>query len=241
MATALVCIAKNEDNYIHEWIAYNKKLGFDKIILYENDWKSNIEDDFVEVRQMNGGRMQITAYNHFLKNNTEYSWAAFFDVDEFLVLLKHKNVNEFINDYFAKKNPRAISLAWYVYGDNGQEMVVDGNFSVLERFTMRGAKPFSLGKSIVNCQFKNTIMIDPHCCNHNGLDTSYNLCQPSSLKNPQVDVAYINHFFTKTKQEFEIKIKRGRADCSSIRDISEFDIHNQNEVLDLNALNFMKS
>ena len=36
MKVALVCIAKEEDNYIQEWIDYNKKLGFDDIIIYQN-------------------------------------------------------------------------------------------------------------------------------------------------------------------------------------------------------------
>ena len=34
---ALVCIAKNEDNYIQEWITYNKLIGFDDIFIYQND------------------------------------------------------------------------------------------------------------------------------------------------------------------------------------------------------------
>lgn len=34
MQTTICCIAKNEDRYIHEWIAYHLKLGFDKIYIY---------------------------------------------------------------------------------------------------------------------------------------------------------------------------------------------------------------
>lgn len=34
MKTALVCIAKNEDNYIDEWIEYHLMLGFDRIFVY---------------------------------------------------------------------------------------------------------------------------------------------------------------------------------------------------------------
>ena len=36
MKVALVCIAKNEDNYIQEWINYNLKLGFDKTLVKES-------------------------------------------------------------------------------------------------------------------------------------------------------------------------------------------------------------
>lgn len=34
MKTAIVCIAKNEDNYINEWIKYHTKLGFDYVCVY---------------------------------------------------------------------------------------------------------------------------------------------------------------------------------------------------------------
>ena len=47
MKIALVCIAKNEDNYIHEWINYHLKLEFDSIFIYENDWESNVINDKV--------------------------------------------------------------------------------------------------------------------------------------------------------------------------------------------------
>jgi len=39
MTTALVCIAKNEDHYIEEWIAYHLKLGFDHIFIYAYNWE----------------------------------------------------------------------------------------------------------------------------------------------------------------------------------------------------------
>ena len=39
MKIALVCIAKNEDDYIEEWVNYHLKLGFSKIFIYENNWR----------------------------------------------------------------------------------------------------------------------------------------------------------------------------------------------------------
>jgi hypothetical protein len=34
MKTALVCIAKDEDHYIDEWLLYHLKLGFSDIFVY---------------------------------------------------------------------------------------------------------------------------------------------------------------------------------------------------------------
>ena len=37
---SVICtVAKNEDNYIDEWLEYNLTLGFDKIHIYQNFWR----------------------------------------------------------------------------------------------------------------------------------------------------------------------------------------------------------
>lgn len=103
MKIVLVCIAKDEDNY-------HLKLGFDHIFIYENDWNSGIKNEKVTNIHVKGHRQQIPTYNNFIKNNkSNYDWVAFIDVDEFLVLKKHKNIHEFINDY---KNEDAIGVNW---------------------------------------------------------------------------------------------------------------------------------
>ena len=37
MRTALIAIAKNEQLYIAEWIEYHLSLGFDRLIIADND------------------------------------------------------------------------------------------------------------------------------------------------------------------------------------------------------------
>lgn len=39
MTNAVVCIAKNEDLYIDEWLLYHFKLGFGRAWVYQNDWR----------------------------------------------------------------------------------------------------------------------------------------------------------------------------------------------------------
>ena len=38
MKLALVAIAKDEDNYLREWLDYHFKIGFDEIYVYQNNW-----------------------------------------------------------------------------------------------------------------------------------------------------------------------------------------------------------
>jgi hypothetical protein len=88
MKVALVCVAKWEDYYLKEWLDYNEKLGFDKVIMYQNEWRTELEHPILEKRISDGRSIQVPTYNHFLNTEREYDWVAFFDCDEFLVLKK---------------------------------------------------------------------------------------------------------------------------------------------------------
>jgi hypothetical protein len=60
--------------------------------------------------------------------------------------------------------------------------------------------------------------------------------------NGKNDIAQLNHYFCKTKPEFQMKISRGRADTlkgQGIRTWKDFDDHNFNEVEDNLAKNFL--
>ena len=41
---ALVAIAKNEENYLKEWVDYNLKIGFTDIYVYQNNWRYDRDD-----------------------------------------------------------------------------------------------------------------------------------------------------------------------------------------------------
>lgn len=234
MKIALVCIAKNEENYIQEWIDYHIKIGFDQIFIYENDWKSDIINDKIVTIPVNGSKMQLQCYNHFINNyKTIYDWAAFIDVDEFIVLKKHKNINDFIEEY---KQYGSVGLNWVLFGDNNLKF--EDNYSLLKRFTKRQSTPNPHIKSIVNLKKTSTMYVHNHIgecvdTNHKRIDNS-----PFNYDGP-IDVAQINHYFCKTKEEFIEKVKRGRADTGTLRDITDFEAHNFNEIEDLTAYNFM--
>ena len=146
MKIALVCIAKNEDDYIQEWVNYNKKLGFDDIFIYQNDWICQIDEPNLIKIEFNGLNQQTNAYNNFIQNyHNNYDWVAFFDVDEFLVLKKHNNIKEFIMDY---DEYSSIGINWVLFGDNDLNSV-DNNYEVLSRFTKRQSSINPHIKSII--------------------------------------------------------------------------------------------
>lgn len=235
MKVALVCIAKNEDHYIQEWVDYNLKLGFDQIFIYENNWRCPINNPNVTKIPFDGNTKQVESYNNFIQNYTDkYDWAAFFDVDEFLVLKKHNNIKSFISDYTSHQ---AIGINWYYFGANNHEKV-NNNYSILERFTMRGKNFDKHVKTILKLNKK--IRMEVHNPNVNLIGADGIPFSGPFHVNGGCEVAQLNHYFTKSKEEFQLKVKRGRADTSTIRPLTEFDSHNFNEVEDLLALNFFK-
>ena len=78
MKTTIVAIAKRENKYIREWIEYYLKLGFDNIVLYDNNDKddellSDVVNDYIDsgfiiydTTFIDKGFSQIQAYDHFL-------------------------------------------------------------------------------------------------------------------------------------------------------------------------------
>lgn len=235
MNVALACIAKNEDLYINEWLEYNLYLGFDKIFIYKNDWSFDIDSPFVETISVEGRGKQEVVYNHFLNRyKYEYDWVAFFDVDEFLVLKKHNNVKEFLNDY---ESFTAIGINWHLFGDNNQPKPTN-DYSVLNRFTRRGLKLDKHIKCIVKPNSIKSYKV--HSPDRDFIvDTDGNKFFGPYNENGKDDIAQLNHYFTKTIWEWQVKKERGRVSATKVeRTDSDFHSHNLNDVEDLYALNF---
>jgi hypothetical protein len=237
MKVALVCIAKNEENYIQEWIDYHLKLGFDDIIIYQNDWDFVINQPNVITKQVTGKGIQVKTYNHCINENIGvYDWLAFFDCDEFLVLKKHENIKLFLQDY---NEYNAVGINWVLFGDNNLNGIDNQNYSVLERFISRQSSVNRHIKTILKPSLMYN-MSSPHHQNLTWVDTSFNINVGPHNTNPVDNVAQLNHYFVKTKEEFINKMNRGRADTGGIRPIKDFELHNTNEIEDYNALNFFK-
>jgi hypothetical protein len=241
MKVALVCIAKNEDNYIKEWVDYHTKLGFDQICIYQNDWRCSVQLDNTTIMDFDGPNRQTEAYNNFLRYwHNDYDWVAFLDVDEFLVLKKHSNVKDFIQDY---QQHDVIGINWVLFGDNG--LTFDGNYNVLSRFTKRQIGVVPLVKCISRVK-PNISWALHNAVNVNAIDTNYKIFAGCSNENGDDSIAQINHYFCKTWDEWSAKKNRGRADLSPnslgyIRCDSDFEAHNANEIEDTFALDFFNS
>jgi hypothetical protein len=236
MTTALVCIAKNEDHYIQEWIAYNLKLGFDHIFIYANNWEFEYPHRQVSIIQYPGENKQRAAYAYFLSHYRKaFTWAAFFDVDEYLVLKKSPTIREFLQDY---EDTEAVAINWVMFGDNELTEVTD-DYSYLRRFTKRQKGVNEHIKCILNLT-NNSSAMDVH--NPYGVaSTDTNWKKVTGPYNPYGDdsIAQLNHYYSRTIQEFKDKCDRGRADAHIKNDYSFHAIHNHNDIEDTLARDFL--
>ena len=247
--SAVCAIMIKEEKYVDEWIQYYLYgLGFTKVYIYDNSDENSLKDlpkkyENVIIIHFPGKVKQFEAYNDWLLKNRalpdgeRVKWCAIFDADEFLVLKKHANITEFLREYCSDPNTGGIAINWYLYGDSNLKEPTEE--PVTKRFTRRGSTVNEITKAIIQCE--NTKMInDIHGMNEyinqaRLKDTAGKTLNAGLNPDGPADVAVINHYFTKTRPEYEIKRMRGRADIAKTRNSSEFDAHNFNEVEDDSA------
>ena len=234
MKVALCVQVKLENNYIREWIEYHQKLGFDNIIIYDNNdaQGEKLEDvinDYIKSNyviidnsHMNLKFIQIDSYNKCINTyRNNYDWMCFIDLDEYIYIQNFNTIQEFLLSNHKFENFDSIALQWVTYKDNGYIEVsshnvlknFDNQFNITNDFSMQ-----SLFKTIINCnstkRYENLYFGDAHKLANPDIklcDTDGNyLYFLNSTIQPNINHIYIKHFITKSLSEFiNQKISRG--------------------------------
>lgn len=223
MKVALCCIGRLENRYAVEFVEWYKKLGIDKIFVYDNnyDGEEHFEDvlqpyideglvDIIDFR--NKSVCQLEAYQDCYNNHSnEFDWICFFDFDEFLHIVNSDDIKKFLsNEKFDEF--QCIHLNWMDYGDNS--LINYEDKPLQERFktplpfdtcmTYNFPENFHV-KSIIKCGIENFIWagnphtpnIDLKCCDCDGI-----MCLNKPFKKYNYNKCYIKHYFTKTIDEW---------------------------------------
>jgi len=254
---ALVCVAKEEDLYLQEWIDYHLKLGFDDIHIFQNEWRFNnpIPNERVHFHEWDVKtyhsktdpiwvkNLQAKCYTDFSRSyHEEYEWAAFFDVDEFLVLKETNDVKEFIKNY---DDHPCLIINWAIFCDNNIKTFDVNNTSLIKRFTKRWGDAHTDGgfqfKSI--CKLSGNMTHNTHWTNGVWVDPDFKKGNSVHNRNFNFNKAQLNHYYTKTYPEWIEKTKKSRCDTgvAGSLPIEVFGINNFNDIEDLYALNFLNS
>ena len=229
---AIVAIFKNEGHYLKEWIDYHLLAGVEHFYLYNNDSSDDykeilapyVEKNLVTLTEFPGKIMQCPAYEDAIdKYRFECRYMAFIDCDEFIYPKVDRGgsiievVDEILSDV-----PDAAGLAinWQCFGSNGQEKA-DYSRGVLERFTRRAPDDWRLGnvygndypKSVSNPR-RIDFVATPHTMNFfKGFYTINEVGEKFESSKVQIhtEKIVVNHYYLKSREEFNLKISRGWA------------------------------
>jgi len=150
MKVLLVAIAKMENLYIREWVDYHLKLGFDHIVIGDNNDSEdnslpNVLADFINLGYVDlidcrtPEIKQMQFYQYCYDNiSKDYDWSMFLDIDEFLFLEKDKNVHDYLSrSVFDDFN--SIKINWLIMGDDNH--LINTGEPLLERIKQPGKNP----------------------------------------------------------------------------------------------------
>ena len=133
----LVGIAKQEEHYIKDWVAYHLRIGFDNIILYDNNdvfgesydelLKEYVESGKLSIVNVRGKKgVQVNTYNS-LYYSTPFKWCAYIDIDEYIWFNEtgpYTNIKQFIESIPNEKS-FGIMLQWHCYAGSGDDKPSD--------------------------------------------------------------------------------------------------------------------
>ena len=253
--SAVCAIAKDENTYVLEWAAYHLALGFEHVFLYDNMSRRALRRAFDPRRSRRhvsiqlwptipGRDAQIEAYMHYvLTDGRDVEWTAFIDLDEMVNLKRHATVGDFLK---ARAGADGIAINWRIFGS--REAAVDRSDFVMKRFTHASHLEFDsnrLVKSIVRTErvvgashhhafYRDAVRIVS--ADGTSVDNGSQVTQTQE----NYEIAQINHYFVKSRAEWENKIRRGYTD-GTVRDPGMFDAYDRNEVEDLTILRRLRS
>lgn len=218
---SIVIIIKDEMPYLQEWIEYHLLVGVERFYVYDNGSTDNplevlqpyIEKGIVIYRYFPGNKQQIPAYcDAILKYKYRSYWIALIDTDEFIVPVRKYTVPEVLKEF---EQYSGVCLSWVMYDSSGHIKKPEG--LVIKNYTHRNIDPHNRAnksiKSIVNP--REVLVTNVHWCYYRffcwGVSESGKKIKGNYVEEPSIDILRINHYYTKSREEFLLKINKGGA------------------------------
>ncbi|MHB8283733.1 MAG: glycosyltransferase family 92 protein [Caulobacteraceae bacterium] len=264
----IVAIAKNEGEYLLEWIAHHQAIGVDHFIIFDND-SSDGTAKILEVLSKSGHVTavpwptrdeypsfhgvsigpQIPAYREGLKMATasgRWKWIGCLDVDEFIVLDRKDSIEDFLDGY---PDAAAIGFNWRMFGSSGFKERPAG--MVTTSFFGRAPDDWDVNRHVksfarLECVQELGIHLPRLKDGRQAVDTLGQVIDPAHNglhSRIAYNGAWINHYYTKSEADFQKKRQRGRVskhplDAERIRRSDEFKLSDRNDVLDYSITRF---
>ena len=237
---AIACISKNEAPYLREWIEYHKIVGVERFYFYDNESDDNTKEvlepyikdgtlvyHFLPNHPITGQRQQIEAYNDAIfKYRSRTKWMAIIDIDEFLVPVEKNSVTEFLADY--DQYP-AVVANWVCFDSNGHEKKPAAHGGLLTANYTRVRKNHenffdTQFKSIVNPKKVVNYISEHHglyYSNQDAVNENFDVVQGQFTKYHSASRIRINHYYTKSREEYSNKVMRNTKGSQSVYKFNE--------------------
>ena len=226
---AVCIIVRCENPYLREWCDHYLSLGVKKIFLYDNSREGDERPaevltgygDAVEIIDYTavGLGAQVQAYTDcYQKHGNDYGWIGFLDADE---LVKTDGYYS-LPDYLDAMQADVVLLSWRIMTDSG--LVHYEPRPMAERFTVAKENPsLENGTEFVKSFVRGGLTglhfeVQPHVPSFKGKLKVVNAVGEDVTLYPAIKpvhkVAWIDHYLTKTAEEYLGKINRGFINVS---------------------------
>jgi hypothetical protein len=214
----------NEASYLEEWIEFHRLVGVERFYLYDNgstDEHADVLDPYVRegiviLRDWPPAPGQISAYADCLARDRDDSrWIAFIDVDEFLFSPTGRPLPQLLSDY---ESYPGVVVNCTIFGPSGHRVRPSG--LVTENYL----RPLAVHRN----RLVKTIADPRRAANPAGphhFDYSQGLAVDENrypvrgpwTKSVSHSNIRINHYLTKSEQEFDAKRATPRSDTDKPR------------------------
>ncbi len=227
---AVVAIVMDEADYLEEWLAYHLALGVDHFFIYDNgstDGSAELLERYINhglVTRIDWpiGGGQLAAYNHALRMFGDATrWLAYFDPDEFVVPLVDDDIPALLARY---PDAAVLRVPRVEFGFSGHRTRPDG--LTIDEYTgvadVLGLDPTlpPRVKSIV--QPRAVSAVDIHLAFPADAPEPG---QPTRTYEAELrGIVQLNHYYTRSFEEFGDKRFRGSATGRIARTAVDFDL-----------------
>ncbi len=219
-----VCaIYRDEASYLHEWVTLHRLAGVEHFYLYDNGsvdeheevLERYVAEGLVDVLPWDVHPGQLKAYEHCLAERRDESrWIAFIDIDEFLFSPTLRPLPELLAGY--EQWPGVVAN-WAVFGTSGHETRPDG--LVIESYLNRSGNERlnSHVKTIADPRRVERPGGNPHFLVYSEGEAVDETGGPvdgppwSFTAEVHFDLLRVNHYYTKSEQEFRTKLAKPKA------------------------------
>lgn len=225
---SLCLITKDEHLYLPEWLDWHRKLGVEHFYIYDNGTHDHLSSlltqDDVTLHRVLGRGVQMATYRHCIaEHGHESNWIGFIDTDEFIVPRKLDDLPSMLNSY---ERFGGLGINWLMFGTSG---LLTKPESQVRSLIFRTPNHYSANdhiKSIVQPRYVlPRVPANPHsfsykegafCVNELGTPIQGPFSRNSTT------LVQLNHYYCRSRQEIDEKLKRGRADTGTCRSLEEF-------------------